>query len=324
MRLPPFQYLEPADVEEALSIISTRKETVKILAGGTDLVNRMKWRLIEPAFVMNIGKLRNMGGIDIGDTETVIGANSRLTEIAGAPAVNKRFSAIAEAAFQVASPAITNMATAGGNILQNTRCMYYNQSGMVLNGLERCHKRGGNVCLAVKGSKRCFSVYQGDMAPAFIAFDARCVLEKKGSTRTVSLTELFTGNGAAPFAIGADELLTKIIIPNPEGIYGSAYRKFRLRGSTDYPLTSAAAFVSVAEDRKVTRCRLVIGAAGTAPKVIDRASPEVDFEVIAQKAYELAEGVDNLQMPGAYRKKMVRVLAKRAIGAAMDGIKEGM
>jgi CO/xanthine dehydrogenase FAD-binding subunit len=98
----------------------------------------------------------------------------------------------------------------------------------------------------------------------------------------------------------------------------------RLRGSTDYPLASAAAFVSVAKDRKVTRCRLVIGAAGTAPKVIDRASPEADFEVIAQKAYELAEGVDNLLMPGAYRRKMVSVLARRAIKAAMDGIKEGM
>ena len=324
MRLPPFQYLEPADLEEALSIISTRKETVKIMAGGTDLVNRMKWRLIEPAFVMNIGKLRSMDGIDLLDTETVIGANTRLREIAGAPAVNKRFRAIAEAAFQVASPAITNMATAGGNILQNTRCMYYNQSGMVLNGLERCHKRGGNVCLAVKGSKRCFSVYQGDMAPAFMAFDARCVLEKKGSARTVSVAELFTGSGAAPFALGADELLTKIIIPNPMGIYGSAYRKLRLRGSTDYPLASAAAYVSVAEDRKVTRCRLVIGAAGTAPKVIDRASPEAGFEEIVQKAYELVEGADTLQMPGAYRRKMVRVLAKRAIGAAMDGIKEGM
>ncbi len=324
MRLPPFQYLEPADVEEALSIISTHKETVKIMAGGTDLVSRMKLRLIEPAFVMNIGKLRSMDGIDMGDAETVIGANTRLREIAGAPPVNQRFRAIAEAAFQVASPAITNMATAGGNILQSTRCMYYNQSGMVLNGLERCHKRGGNVCLAVKGSKRCFSVYQGDMAPAFIAFDARCVLEKKGSTRTVSLTELFTGNGAAPLAIGADELLTKIIIPNPEGLYSSAYRKLRLRGSTDYPLASAAAFVSVAENRKVTRCRLVIGAAGTAPKVIDRASPEADLEAIAQRAYELVDGADTLQMPAAYRRKMARVLAKRAIAAAMDGIKEGM
>jgi 4-hydroxybenzoyl-CoA reductase subunit beta len=324
MRLPPFQYLEPATMEEALSILSTHKETVKIMAGGTDLVNRMKLRLIEPAFVMNTGKLRSMDGIEVGGTETVMGANTRLREITGAPSFNKRFRAIAEAAFQVASSAITNMATAGGNILQNTRCMYYNRSGMVLDGLERCHKRGGNVCLSVKGGKRCFSVYQGDMAPAFIAFDARCVLEKKGSTRTVSLTALFTGNGAAPFAIGPDELLTKIIIPHPEGIYGSAYRKLRIRGSTDYPLASAAAFVSAGEDGKVTLRRLVIGAAGAAPKVIDRTPPEADFEAIAQKAYELVEGADTLQMPGAYRRKMVRVLAKRAIAAAMDGIKEGM
>jgi CO/xanthine dehydrogenase FAD-binding subunit len=58
--------------------------------------------------------------------------------------------------------------------------------------------------------------------------------------------------------------------------------------------------------------------------VIDRASPEADFEAIAQRAYELVEGGDTLQMPGAYRRKMVRVLAKRAIAAAMDGTKEGM
>jgi 4-hydroxybenzoyl-CoA reductase beta subunit len=324
MRLPPFQYLEPTNMEEALSMIGTYKETVKILAGGTDLVNRMKLRLIEPAFVMNIGKLRDIEGIDIRDNETVIGANTRLKEIAGAPLVHKRFRAIAEAAFQVGSPTITNMATLGGNILQNTRCMYYDQSGMVLNGLERCHKRGGTVCLAVKGSKRCFSVYQGDMAPALFAFDVRCVLEKKGSTRTVSITELFTGNGVAPFAIGADELLTRIIIPKPKGIYSSAYRKLRLRGSVDYPLASAAAFVSVTNDRKVTTCRVVIGAAGAAPKVIDGASCEADLEGFAQKATEHAEGVNNLQIPGGYREKIVSVLAKRAIKAAINGIKEGM
>jgi CO/xanthine dehydrogenase FAD-binding subunit len=281
--------------------------------------------------VVSIGKLRNMDGIEMGDTEIVIGANTRLKEIAGAPLVNKKFRAIAEAAFQVASPTITNMATVGGNILQNTRCMYYNQSGIVLSGLERCYKRGGSLCLAVTGSKRCFSVYQGDMAEAFIVFDARCVLEKKGSTRTVSMTELFTGNGIAPFGIGADELLTKIIIPEPNGIYSSAYRKLRLRGSIDYPLASAAAFISVTDNMKVATCRVVIGAAGAGPKVIDGTSSaiegslrsETDFEVIAQMAYEHAEGVDNLQMPGAYRKKMVSVLAKRAIKAAINEIREG-
>ena len=66
MRLPPFQYLEPANVEEALSLLSTHKEAVRIMAGGTDLVNRMKLRLIEPAFVMNIGKLRDLDGIRMG------------------------------------------------------------------------------------------------------------------------------------------------------------------------------------------------------------------------------------------------------------------
>jgi len=324
MKLPPFQYLEPATVEEALSMIRSPKGTVKIIAGGTELMNLMKLRLIEPAFVMNIGKVRNMDGIDIGDTETVIGANTRLKEIANAALVKKRFRAVAEAAFQVASPGITNMATVGGNLLQNTRCMYYTQSGIVLDGLERCHKRGGSVCFVVKGSKRCLSVYQGDMAPALIALDARCVLEKEGSTRAVPVTELFTGNGVAPLAIGADELLTKIILPKPEGLYGSAYRKLRLRGSTDYPLASAAAFVSVTDNRKVFTCRVVMGATGAAPKVIDRAASEADVEAIAQRAYELAEGVDSLQMPGAYRRKMVRVLTKRAIKAALDGIKEGM
>jgi CO/xanthine dehydrogenase FAD-binding subunit len=159
------------------------------------------------------------------------------------------------------------------------------------------------------------------MAPALIAFDARCVLERKGSTRVISVTELFTGNGVAPFAIGADELLTKIIIPKPGGVYRSAYRKLRLRGSVDFPLASAAAFVSVADDMKVAACRVVIGAAGAAPRVIDRASSEGDLELIAQRAYELAEGADTLQMPGAYRRKMVRVLAKRAINAAIDDIK---
>ncbi len=324
MRLPPFQYLEPANVEEALSLLSTHREAVRIMAGGTDLVNRMKLRLIEPAFVMNIGKLRDLDGISMGETETVLGANTRLVDIARAPAVNQKFKAVAEAAFQVASSAIANMATTGGNILQGSRCIYYNQSGIVLSGLERCHKRGGAVCLAVKGSKRCFSVYQGDMAPALIAFNACCVLEKKGSTRTIPLLDLFTGNGASPLAIGTDELLTKIILPNPGGACGSAYRKLRLRGSTDYPLVSAAAFVSVDKDKKGARCRLVVGAAGAAPKMIDQTLHEVDFGAMAERACELVEGADTLQMPGAYRRRMAGVLAKRAIVAAMDGIKEGM
>lgn len=320
MRLPPFQYLEPLNIEEALAMIAAHKETVKIMAGGTEVLNHLKLRLMKPAFVLNIGNLRDLAGMDAGDTEIVIGANTKLIEIAKAPMVNKKCRAIAQAAFQVASPTVTNMATLGGNLLQNTRCLYYNQSGIVLNGLERCHKRGGTVCLAVKGSHRCFSVYQGDMAPALIAFKAQCVLEKKDSRRTVSITELFTGNGITPFSIGADELLTKVIIPTPTMVYGSAYQKMRLRGSIDYPLASAAAFISVGKEKKDATCRLVIGAVGAAPKVMEGVPCEPESESVTRMAFEQAEGVNNLQLPGAYRRKMVSVLAKRAIAEAMEGM----
>jgi 4-hydroxybenzoyl-CoA reductase subunit beta len=322
MRLPPFQFLEPANVEEAVSMIAARKETVKVMAGGTDLLNQMRLRLIEPPFVMNIGKLQDMEGIDVTENQTIIGASTKLKDIAHSPLIHQRFRAIAEAAYQVASPTVINMATVGGNLLQNTRCLYYNQSGIVLNGLERCHKRGGSACLAVKGSKRCVSVYQGDMAPALIAFDAKCVLEKKGSRRTIALTELFTGNGVNPFAIGADELLTKVLIPQPKNRFSSAYQKLRLRGSLDYPLASAATVVSVLKGGKVNISRIVLGSVGASPRVMDGTSCGADLESIAQRAYELSEAVDNLQMPGAYRRKMAGVLAKRAIQVAIDRVKE--
>jgi 4-hydroxybenzoyl-CoA reductase subunit beta len=248
------------------------------------------------------------------------------------PLLQDKYKAIAEAAFQVAAPPLARMGTIGGNILQNTRCLFYNQSEIVLKGLDVCHKRGGVSCLAVKGGKRCFSVYQGDMAPALIAFDAQCVLEKSGSRRTIPLIDLFTGMGVKPFSTENNELLTGILIPKQNGAYGSAYRKLRLRSSIDYPLASAAALLAIGDDGKLAVSRLVIGAAGCAPKVVAGASaalsgklPEdADFAAAADLAYELSEGVDNLALPGDYRRKMVRVLAQRALQGARADIKRGM
>ncbi len=324
MRLPPFQFLEPTTLDEALSILYTQREAVKVMAGGTDLLNRMRLRLIEPATVMNIGKLQGLEGIEVRENKTLIGATTKLRDISRSSLLHRRFRAIAEAAYEVASPTLINMATIGGNLLQNTRCLYYNQSRLVLSGVERCYKRGGNTCLAVQGSKRCFSVYQGDMAPALIAFDAQCVLEKKGSKRTVAVSELFTGNGVTPLGIDSDELLTTIILPQSGEGVGSAYRKLRLRGSIDYPMASAAAFVSATKDGDVAGGRVVLGAFGAAPKMLDLSPGETDLENIAQRACERSEAVENLQMPGAYRRKMAGVLARRAVEAAIDRTKGGM
>ncbi|MDO9230176.1 MAG: FAD binding domain-containing protein [Syntrophales bacterium] len=332
MKLPPFQYLEPSTVLEALSMLDTYRDTVQIIAGGTEVVNRLKLRLISPDYLMDIKKLPDLGGIAEHEQSIVIGANVSLNEIRDSSLLQDKYKAIAEAAFQVAAPPLANMGTIGGNILQNTRCLFYNQSEIVLKGLGVCHKRGGASCLAVKGGKRCFSVYLGDIAPALIAFDAKCVLEKSGSRRTIPIIDLFTGMGTQPLSIENNELLTGIIIPKQNGAYGSAYRKLRIRGSIDYPLASAAAFLALSADGKLAASRLVIGAAGCAPKVVARASaalsgklPEdADFAAAADMAYELSEGVDNLALPGDYRRKMVRVLAQRALQGARADIKRGM
>ncbi|OHE31241.1 MAG: hypothetical protein A3K40_02400 [Syntrophobacterales bacterium RIFOXYC2_FULL_60_23] len=195
-----------------------------------------------------------------------------------------------------------------------------------------CHKRGGTTCLAVKGGKRCFSVYQGDMAPALIAFDAQCVLEKNGARRTIPLVDLFTGMGTHPLSIENNELLTGIIVPKQNGAYGSTYRKLRVRGSIDYPLASAAALLALGADGTLAVSRLVIGASGPAPRIVAGAPaalsgklPEdADFAAAAEMAYELSEGVDNLALPGDYRKKMVRVFARRALQGARTDIKGWM
>jgi len=331
MKIPPFQYLEPETVFEALSMMDTHRGTVKIIAGGTEVINHLKLRLISPVHIMNIKKLRELGGISEHEHEVVIGANASIAEIRDSPLLQQKYKAIAEAASQVAAPPLAHMGTIGGNILQNTRCMFFNQSEIVLKGLEACHKRGGANCLAVKGGKRCFSVYQGDMAPALIAFDAQCVLEKRGSRRAIPIIDLFTGDGIRPFSIEDNEILTGIVIPKQNGSYGSAYKKLRIRGSIDYPLASAASLLTIMADMKFGAIRIVIGAAGPAPKIVDWASssfgalpgkfPEdADFETAADRAYELSEGVDNLSMPGEYRRKMVGILTKRAIREAMADI----
>lgn len=332
MKLPPFEYLEPSTVPEALAMLDAYRDKVKIIAGGTEVVHRLKLGLIRPDYIMNIKKLTDLDGIVDHGASITIGANVSVNEISDSPLLKDRYRAIAEAAFQVAAPPLAHMGTIGGNILQNTRCRFYNQSEIVLKGLPVCHKRGGAVCLAVKGGKRCFSVYQGDMAPALIAFDAQCLLERSGSRRTLPMIDLFTGRGAQPFSIENNELLTGILIPRQSGASGSAYRKLRLRGSIDYPLASAAAFLALGVDGKLAAGRLVIGAAGSAPKVVEGAPaallgrlPEgADLAAAAGMACERWEGADNLVLPWDYRKKMVRVFAQRALEGARDDIKRGM
>jgi 4-hydroxybenzoyl-CoA reductase subunit beta len=277
---------------------------------------------------MSLKKLLNIKGIHQRDNKIVIGGATTIAEIIDSPLIYTSFKGIIEAARSVAAPQIQNIGTIAGNILQDSRCLFYNQSELVSGGLVPCFKMKGHLCRAVQGAKRCFSVYQGDLAPIFIAFNAKAKLEKKGKSRTVHISDLFSGNGKQPINIEKDELLTKIILPLPGGNrIGSSYQKLRMRGSIDYPLASVASVVKTDDKGDIIDSCVVIGAAGASPKVVPspllgkekQLTPEY-IESIALSAYKISEGVNNQPLSGLYRRKMIKVLIKRAISNSLKDI----
>jgi 4-hydroxybenzoyl-CoA reductase subunit beta len=332
MRLPPFNVLEPDTKKKALLILDKYRNKLKVIAGGTEVVIMMKLGLSAPLYLMSLKNIKGLSGIEKRKNEVIIRSSTTITEILQSALMNEKFKSITQAAQLLAAPPIQNRATIGGNILQNTRCMYYNQSELFRNGLKPCFKAGGNICNAVRGGKRCFSVYQGDMVPSLISFGSKVKLEKQDSFRTVLLSDLFSGKGENPFSIHNNELLTEIIIPLSNKNYSSSYEKLRIRKGLEYPLVSAAVFLSEDKDSNLDNARIVIGAAASAPKIIENASSYLktanasveDMNEVANIADNLSEMVNNLSVPATYRRKMVKIVIKRSLqNAFQDLIKEG-
>ncbi len=328
MTLPPFRLLHPATLKEALLLMSSYGDKLRVLAGGTEITGRLKQRLLTPSHIMSLKKLQGFTGIDQKRNELRIRAGTMLSVIAASEAVRSGAESLGEAAKCVGAPAIRNVATIGGNLLQESRCLYYNQSQLARDGLNPCYKRGGATCHAARGLRRCFSVYQGDLAPVLVALEARANVQRKGDSRMVRVEELFTGNGAKPIGVAPDELLTDIIIPIPHGRAASAYRRVAMRGSIDYPLASAAAFIHEGKNRVMEEARIVLGAAGSKPKIaVDAAHPflgrrardikEPDLEQSARLAGKAMEAVDNLVLPASYRRSVATVMVKRALEEAL-------
>jgi 4-hydroxybenzoyl-CoA reductase subunit beta len=326
MRLPFFEYHEPASIDQTLRLISARRGACRVLAGGTELFTLMRFGLAHPANLVSLNGIASLSGISSGDGTLRIGATTTLSELAASAALRQQFTAFYEAVESVAAPPIRNSATLAGNLCQNSRCLFYNQSDVWRKERPPCFKAGGDVCLAVPGGKKCFSVYQGDLAPALIALSARVTLQKEKGSRTVPCEALFSGQALSPIALDDDELVTEILLDTPRAGTGSAYRRLAVRSAIDYPLVSAAACLSIDRAGKIEAARLLIGAAGPAPlqareaveMLVGKKPHEIDLREAGQAAGRGAQMVDNLVLPASYRRKMIPVVAKRAIEAAIQ------
>src|SRR6267142_3871004 len=231
MRLPPFTYLAPVSVVDAVKLIADHGPEAMLVAGGTDLYPNMKRRQFEPTVLVGLRGIRDLAGVrQPGAGAFAIGAGTTLTAVARHPEVRVRYAALATAAGLVSSPQLRNMGTLGGNVCVDTRCNYYNQSHAWRKAVGFCMKKDGDICLVAPGSPRCWAVSSSDTAPVLWSLGARERLVGPGGERTIPLAALYRDDGIEYLAKRPDEILAEILLPPRDG-WRSIYLKLRRRGS---------------------------------------------------------------------------------------------
>ncbi len=320
-------YVRARTVDEALEVLARHGAEARVLAGGTDLVPALKRRQFSVRSLVSIRHIPELRGIrPDGRGGLVVGALTTLAELAEDPRIQAVYPALGEAAAQVATPTIRNMATLGGNLLVDTRCYYYNQSEWWRLAVGNCMKCDPAApCRVAPGSDRCLAVFSSDTAPALMALGARVRLRSPRGEREIGLGELYREDGMRPTCLEPDELLTAVLLPPPDG-WRSTYLKLRRRGSFDFPILGVAAALRLAEDGCVTGARLVLGAAGSAPVVVEEAASlaggagqEEALAAVARAARKRARPVDNTDLDVLYRRRMAEVLTVRAFRRLAGG-----
>jgi 4-hydroxybenzoyl-CoA reductase subunit beta len=256
-------YKAPGSLDDAVHVLTTG-DSVSPLAGGTDLVPLMKQGVKKPRCLLDLKNIPSLKSITLTERDLLIGSMVTLAEIADHPLVNRICPALAQSCRSVASPQIRNMATIAGNLLQERRCLYFNQSEYWRRGVPACFKLGGEVCHQVPQSGTCRALYYSDTAPALLAFDAKVECYDRGRAEAVPLQEMILrhvtdGNGQL--------LVTGILIPiPPEGTWGR-FLKYGVRAAIDFATINAALRFSpgVPGGQSCPKVRIFVGAVAPEP-----------------------------------------------------------
>jgi xanthine dehydrogenase YagS FAD-binding subunit len=267
----PFAYERAGDAGSATALVAGAGVEAAYLAGGTNLVDLMKLGVARPGLLVDITRLPYNRIEHRPDGGALIGATVRNADLAGDVGVRTRFPVLAQALLSGASGQLRTLATTGGNLLQRTRCVYFQDV------TKPCNKREpGAGCSAINGSHRdlavigtsdaCVASHPSDMAVALAVLDAVVHLRADGRTRTVPLVDFYVLPGETPqieTVLEPGELITGVELPPPPAGAAMRYRKVRDRWSYAFALVSVAAVASVAADGSLREIRLGLG--GVAP-----------------------------------------------------------
>jgi xanthine dehydrogenase YagS FAD-binding subunit len=284
-------YLRPGTLEEALALLT--EDGAQPLAGGTDLVP-LQTRGKAPGTLVDVRALLG-DAIEAKGDGLVIGAATRVADLAADARVAERYAALSQAAGLAAAPQLRNQGTVGGNLAQNVRCWYFRHPDLT------CWLAGGDTCYAQIGDHRkhgleagdCISVAPSDLAAALLALDASVRIAGPGGERSLPIAELYarpseTHRSAVQLARG--ELITQVELPAAPS--ASAYERAGERAAWSFALTGIAAA------RFGDSLRLAAIGIANEPRLLDPADP--------------LAGLPGLEQTG-WKRELAGVLCERAL-----------
>ena len=319
-----FAYLRPTGTAEAVQLLA-EVPGARYLAGGTNLVDLMKLGVERPRLLVDLGRLPLGGITPTHDGGLRIGALVPNADLAADPRVRAAYPVLSQALLAGASGQLRNRATTAGNLLQRTRCLYFQDTAKPCN-----KRRPGTGCparegvhrdLAVLGaSEHCIATHPSDLAVALAALDAVVELLGPDGARTLPVTDLHRLPGDRPHEehrLLPGELITAVTLPPPAPDAKSAYRKVRDRASYAFALASAAGILTVRAGR-VAHVTLALG--GLAPKpwrartaeqrLIGGPADEASFTAAVEAELAAARALPD----NAYKVPLARNLAVRLLG----------
>ena len=282
MALPRFEYLVVSTVAEVCSLLSQYGKAAKVIAGGTDLLVKMKERELAPQYLVGLNGINDLDYIEYDEVDGLrIGALTSNDSVAGSVVIRERFGLLSEAAAKIGTPQIRNMGTIGGNL--------------------------------------CNAAPSADTAPPLIALGARVKLVSSKGERTVLLEEFFTGPGET--VLQTNELLTEIQVPKPIPGTRGVYIKLFPRGAVDIAAVGVAALLILGKDGVCNDARIVLGAVAPTPVRANMAEAVIKgkkgknelVQEAAETAAEEARPISDVRCSADYRQEMVKVLTRRAL-----------
>ena len=316
MRMPPFTLHAPENLAKALAL-ATELDNFDWVAGGTDLLPNYKWHLNPKPHVISLAKVSELTAL----SGTVVGAMVRIHDLANSEQAHPL---IRETAATIASVMIRRSATVGGNICLDTRCYWFNQTEEWRRSIDWCHKcdcdTGADCRVIPNQNTLCVATYQADLAAAFIALDATIHLASGAGARSMPFAEFFQLDGMTRNVLKPGELVTHVTLPDDAKNWEGGYQKLRLRETWDFPEAGVAAAWKI-EGGKIIGLRLATTGCESIPgdhsemahDAIEKWSGKDSIRELAEAVRKAVKPVSNTYFPPAYRRKMLRVLTRRAL-----------